>query len=364
MDITIKDTEKVSPFFAFFLIHSVQIGVGILGFQRVIVKNAGYDAWMSIILAGIANQVILWLMYELLKRGNGDLIYIHRKIFGKWIGGFLSTLFILYVLLAATVFLRSFTQVVQVWVFPQLSTWIFCAVLLLLACYYIVGGFRTVAGLCFLSVIYSLPLLIVLYFPLHYAHFYNFFPLMTHSPMQILLSAKATTMEFLGVELLLLFYPFLKEPDKSRRWGHYALLYTTIFYIAFAIVAFVYFTEDQLKSTIWATLSLWKIVEFPIVERFEYIGIAIWVAVVVPNLCICLWAANYGMKRIFSFKRRRVLPILALIVLLSCSLLTNHPHIDKLNTVFSEIGFYFLYTYIPFLFFVQLILYKVKGQQR
>jgi Spore germination protein len=153
MDITIKDTERVSPFFAFFLIHSVQIGVGILGFQRVIVKNAGYDAWMSIILAGIANQVILWLMYELLKRGNGDLISIHRKIFGKWIGGFLSTLFILYVLLAATVFLRSFTQVVQVWVFPQLSTWIFCAVLLLLACYYIVGGFRTVAGLCFLSVI-------------------------------------------------------------------------------------------------------------------------------------------------------------------------------------------------------------------
>jgi hypothetical protein len=170
-------------------------------------------------------------------------------------------------------------------------------------------------------------------------------------------------MEFLGVELLLLFYPFLKEPDKSRRWGHYALLYTTIFYIAFAIVAFVYFTEEQLKSTIWATLSLWKIVEFPIVERFEYIGIAIWVAVVVPNLCICLWGANYGMKRIFSFKRRRVLLILALIVFLSCSLLTSHPHIEKLNVVFSEIGFYFLYTYIPFLFLVQLILYKVRGQQ-
>jgi len=48
---TIKEENQVSPSFLFFLVHSTQIGVGILGFQRYIIKGAGYEAWISIFLA-------------------------------------------------------------------------------------------------------------------------------------------------------------------------------------------------------------------------------------------------------------------------------------------------------------------------
>ncbi|MGM3088973.1 GerAB/ArcD/ProY family transporter, partial [Bacillus cereus group sp. BC328] len=39
----------VSDFYVFFLIFSNVIGIGILNFQREIAKDAGYDAWLSII---------------------------------------------------------------------------------------------------------------------------------------------------------------------------------------------------------------------------------------------------------------------------------------------------------------------------
>lgn len=35
---TMNKTKTVSPYFAFILLHSLQIGIGILGYQRVILK--------------------------------------------------------------------------------------------------------------------------------------------------------------------------------------------------------------------------------------------------------------------------------------------------------------------------------------
>ena len=37
-------THTVSPYFTFLLLHSLQIGVGVLGYQRIIAQFAGYDA--------------------------------------------------------------------------------------------------------------------------------------------------------------------------------------------------------------------------------------------------------------------------------------------------------------------------------
>lgn len=94
---TMNKTKTVSPYFAFILLHSLQIGIGILGYQRVILKNAGYDAWISLIIAGIATHIVLFCMLKMLEK-DGDLISIHTTTFGKWIGSIFSviSLFIAY----------------------------------------------------------------------------------------------------------------------------------------------------------------------------------------------------------------------------------------------------------------------------
>src|SRR3954469_3851102 len=71
MNANVPESRKISPFLVFFLITSMQFGVGILGFQRFIAKSAGYDAWMSIILAGLMIHIILWMMLKMLKIANG-----------------------------------------------------------------------------------------------------------------------------------------------------------------------------------------------------------------------------------------------------------------------------------------------------
>lgn len=80
-------THTVSPYFTFLLLHSLQIGVGVLGYQRIIAQFAGYDAWISLIIAGIATHIVLFCMLKMLEKDN-DLMNIHTTCFGKWIGKF------------------------------------------------------------------------------------------------------------------------------------------------------------------------------------------------------------------------------------------------------------------------------------
>lgn len=41
---------QVSPYMVFFLIITIQLGVGMLGFERISAKLVGNDAWISTLL--------------------------------------------------------------------------------------------------------------------------------------------------------------------------------------------------------------------------------------------------------------------------------------------------------------------------
>lgn len=356
----VSETRQVSPVMVFFLINTMQVGVGILGFERYIAKIAGHDAWMAVILSGLSTLVILWMMYRLVEKGDGDIIAVHRGLFGKWLGGALSFFVLLYFLSFVITILRSYVEVVQVWMFPQLSTWTLCFLILLLTYTFVIGGFRTVTGICLLSFIYGLPLFLVKYFPLQHAHYDLLLPIMDHSPLDIIKATKQMTLSYLGFGLFLIYYPFIKRPERSKKWAYFGLLMTMYIYLVTAIVTFVYFSLGELQHTIWATLSLWKIVSFPLFERFEYIGITIWLFVVLPNIFLGVWSVTRGAKRLFSVRQKVSLPIVLLIVFISSGLFMNRLMIDKLNGFISLVGFYFLYAYIPLIFVWQLVLQKVK----
>ncbi|MGP4080137.1 GerAB/ArcD/ProY family transporter [Pseudalkalibacillus sp. R45] len=356
---SISENAMVSPTLVFFLIHAMQIGVGILGFQRYIAKDAGYDAWISILIGGLMMHILLWMIYKILEDSDGDIVSVHNDIYGKYLGGLLSIIFSFYFLLLSLTVVRTFIEVVQVWVFPRLNVWVFSFVFLLLAYYFAAGGFRVVTGMCLFSVLLGLPVLSLYFFPLQFAHMENLFPIINHSIPELLASTKTATLSFLGIELLLIYYPFIKKPHASKKWAHHGVFFTTLIYLGTAIVSFVYYSLEGIQDIIWPTISLWKIVELPFVERFEYIGLAMWVYVILPNICLALWAASRVPRRVLNFKQHWILIIYFIILFIACGLLKDRETIDQLNDWTGKIGFYIL-LYIPILFLFQKAANKVR----
>lgn len=342
-------TMTVSPYFMFFLIHSLQIGVGVLGFQRIIIKPAGYDAWISIIVIGLVTHVVLFFMLKMLEKEN-DLIHIHTTCFGKWLGTFFTLCFTAYFLLASLTVLRTYIEVIQVWVFPTIKLWHITLIFIFVMYYILAGGFRSVTGICFFGVV--LPLFVVLFlgFPLQYANFRNVLPIFTHSTTDILQSAKEVSLEYLGFEAVLLFYPFIRKEKSINKWAHLGVLFTTFLYVIVALISFFYFSEGLLKHTIWPTLAMLKIIKIPFVQRFEYVIIFFWLLIILPNLCVTVWAACQTIKRSFHIPFKIILPLFLTVLYISCLSFTNREMVNTLNSYMSNIGFYIVYAYIPFLF--------------
>ncbi|SDH39046.1 GerAB/ArcD/ProY family transporter [Alteribacillus bidgolensis] len=359
----VKEQFQVSPPMLFFLIHAMQIGVGMLGFQRIVAKYSGYDSWIAVLIAGIIISMLISMVYFVLKTNHNDIIEIHRNLFGKWAGGVLSLIIILYFYALGILVLRTYIEVIQVWVFEDMPTWVLT---LLAGCffYYVIqGGFRTVAGLCVAGVFIPSILFFVLLMPLQYADFLNFLPVWKHSLKNIFLGVRETTLTYLGFELLLLFYPFIKDGQRSQKWaqlGHWASVFV---YTLLMIVTLSFFSEGQLKMTIWPTLTLLKIIEFPFIERFEYLGISLWLIIIIPNIATAFWGASRGVKRLFSIKQRYVIIVLMIVMAFTVPLLDNRQAVNTLNNVISQIGFWVIAAYIPFICIVQYIAQKM-GRKR
>ncbi|MFE8697487.1 GerAB/ArcD/ProY family transporter [Cytobacillus sp. FJAT-53684] len=355
-----KKELQISPFLVFFLIHSVQVGVGILGYQRIIIDSAGNDAWMAVIAAGIAVSIIIWFMYLLLNKHQKDLVQIHRDLFGKWVGGLLSLIWIIYWLLIGIIVLRSYIEIVQVWVFPTINLFMFSLFFIILVYYCVNGGFRIVTGISFFGVLIPMYIFLTFFFPIEYTEFRNLLPVWNHSIKEITIASKDMMLGYLGFSTLLMYYPYIKHPNKSQKWAHLGHLLTVIIYLFILVITIGYFSEQQVSKHIWATLSLWKIIEMPFVERFEYIGITSWILIILPNICLSVWAATRGVQRIFNIKPKKVMIIMLIILICSTIAIKGRVNIERINSYMSILGLCLVSIYIPLLTLLSFLLSKIR----
>ncbi|MDQ0860486.1 spore germination protein [Bacillus sp. V2I10] len=360
----IAERYQVSHFLAFFLIHSLQFGVGVLGFQRFLSLDSGHDAWIAVLASGVIVHISIFLIYQILKDQEGNILDIHRKIFGKWIGNGLNAIVIIYFTCLAINILRTYIEVIQVWMFPDLNVWMYSFIFLVLVYYILNGGFRVVTGICFFGVVLPGYLIFTYLFTLKFANFNNLMPFFDHSISDLLKSTKNMSLTVLGFEALFMYYPFLKNPEKSKKWAHMGAAFTTFFYLIIMLFSIVYFSEEQLQRNVWATLTMWKIVEMPFVERFEYIGIANWNLVILPNVCLSLWCASRGIKQVVKIKQKYTILIVLAVCYAAVNYIKDREQINFINNFLGEVGFYLFSAYIPLLYLLTLIYRKWKGGRK
>ncbi len=362
MPSTVNERFLISPFLVFFVLHAMQWGLGFLSFQREIAQWTGQDAWIVVVLTGISFHIVIWMMYQIFRtyRTQTDIVHIHRDLFGKWIGGLLSVCFILYLVMFACVILRSFIELIQVWIFPQMQTWLLGLVLLLLAYYVVSGGFRVIVGVCLVSIVHYV-LLPTYAFLWDYLHWSNLTPMLEHSVTDFIQAARQMSFSYLGVEILLVCYPFIKKPEQSQKWAHAANFGLTLFYLSLIIFSLIFYSLGQLLNEEWPTLSLFKYVRLPFIERFEFIGVSFNLFRVLPILCLALWAASRAAKILFAVKQSKVVPLVILLVLIVICLFPNRQSIKAGSSFMSAIGFYLVYAYIPFLYVLHIFKKKARN---
>ncbi|CAM3162577.1 GerAB/ArcD/ProY family transporter [Filibacter tadaridae] len=362
--IQLSQKSTINAFLLFFIIHTAQIGVGIHGFQRIIYQDAKHDAWISVLLAGIATHIIAFIMIKTLEMySSNDLYGIHQDVFGKWIGNFFNIIYILYCSAAFFSVLRNYIEVVQTWVFPNVNTWFLAATLLLIVMYTFTGGLRVIVGVSFFSLILSIWLLPMLVYPLKFMEPRSLLPILEADMSGILKGVQSMTFTIIGFEVLNVIYPFIKDKNNVRKYVHLGLLATTFIYVSVMLVSITYFSGDLLTKTIWATLSLFSIIKLPFVERFEYIAVCFWMLIILPNLCLYVWAAYRGTIRLVNVNATKFVWIFSLSIFIASLVVKNRTQINMVNNYFGQVAFYVIFVYPIFLYVVAVVKRKFKSHK-
>ncbi|WP_010677566.1 GerAB/ArcD/ProY family transporter [Bacillus timonensis] len=365
MNSKISENKLVSPFFMFFLIHGTQTGISVLKFQGNIIKGAEQDAWVSVLIVGLSLHLLFYMMLYVLKQSTaGDILSFHKDIFGKVVGGALNIILAYYFSVAGLGVLYSYIDSLQIWVFDGIASWEYAILLCSLIYYLVSGGFRVITGVAFWGVIIPSFLLLSLFYIVGFLEVTYVLPLFSHSLKDYILSASESVPLFIGFETALVFFPFIKNGKKAGKWGHVALLFTTLLYTAVTLITFMFFSQGKLQHLTWPTLTMIKIIQFPFLERFEFIFIFTWLLVIMPVICIYLWSAIRSVKLTFP----KIKPTYILIFFLAVYLFTNSFLIDMyytqlLSKIIKYNGIAFLFGYIPLLFIISFIRNFINKQK-
>ncbi|MFT8708848.1 MAG: GerAB/ArcD/ProY family transporter [Sporolactobacillus sp.] len=356
----ISETHQSSPVSVYFITHVMQVGIGFLSFQQILTKYAQQDAWIALLICGLSALGIMWIILRLLENeasyGTADIFSIHHRLFGRWIGGLLNYLVLFHVLLFAVVFLRSYIEILQVWVFPHLSIVCFSVIFCLIVWYVVIGGMRSITGVCLLSFIYLLPLFLSSIFIAPQAHFESILPLFDHSPQSILHSSFQAVHNFLGFELIIYYYPFIKKPKEARKWAYFGMLTTLQLYFTLLILGILYFSNGALQNTIWPTITFWKSVHFPLLEHIDTICIIILLWNLIPNISLCSWSIARGIKATFpAIKMKHSLIGILIVIIIFCVFIKDGLEVKQINDLYNFYGFFLIYLYFPFLLAAQWI---------
>lgn len=363
-NLQLSPKDMINAFLVFYVVHTTQVGVGIQGFQRIIYQDAKHDAWISVLIAGLATHIIAFFMIKTLEMyGSNDLFGIHQNVFGQWIGNFINIIYVLYCFAAFFAIMSNYIEVIQTWVFPNLETWFISATLLLIVMYTFTGGLRVIVGVSFFSFVLSIWLFPLLAYPLEYTSPRALFPILESNVSGILKGAMSMTFTVIGFEILSVIYPFVKDKNNVKKHVHLALLVTTLIYLAVMLISITYFSGEQLSKTIWATLSLFSIISFPFIERFEYIAICFWMLIILPNLCLYLWAAYRGTIRVINVNAIKFVWIFSFVIFMASLAVNRRTEINTVNDYFAQVAFYVVFVYPIFLYLVAVIKKKFTSQR-
>lgn len=363
INVRIKPNLRIRAFYLFFIIVSVQAGVGILTAPRLIFNDAKQDSWLAILLAYALMLIVIWIMFYILNQyKNADIFGIQVDLFGSFIGKLLGLIYILSFLVSIISILLIYIEIVQVFLYPTLNAFLIGVLILSLVAYTVLGGVKVIVGVCFLFLFLTQWVLFLLYDPFLHISWDHYLPMFDTALPDLLEGTRATTYNLAGFNFLFLFYPFIQNKEKAKLPVFLAVSYITFILLLTTMLTIGYYSLNNISAIEWPGLTLFKSVSFTFIERVDYLVIAEWLLILIPNNVILMWGITYGLKRLYLIPQKHTLIGVSIIILFIISIVKSNHIINQVSNVVSTFLFYLIFIYPMIL--LPIVYFKKKRTKR
>lgn len=277
----------------FFLIIKTQIGIGLLSLPAKIQGSAKGDAWISVLVAGAAIQLLLIVYWQLLKKfPNHTLSEITVRVFGAYIGKTLNLIYYVFFILIAGYASTVYVQLIQTWMLSMTPGWVLLLLIIGTGIYLALENLRVIARFFVLtSVLFGLLILISFLNFNNEVQVSNILPIGESGFMQILKGSEKTFFSMLGFEVILYFFAQVEGNRKGMfRVVTLANCFVTLFYTYFVFICLIGFSPKALEQVNEPVLYIFKGLSYQLFDRMDLIFLTIWIvpmtATIVSYLCL------------------------------------------------------------------------------
>ncbi|WP_164908498.1 GerAB/ArcD/ProY family transporter [Halobacillus litoralis] len=297
-----KPEQKLSRRQFFFIIIQTQIGVGVLSIPYELHKVAKQDGWISLLIAGLLLQLVLFVLWALARNyPELTLFQINEKLFSKWLGKFISFVYIIYFLGVGTLIILLFGRMISLWVLPNTPLWVL-ALLMIAACIYLVDGGLLIMGRVYTMFSFLLVVLILLVtYSMKEMNIIYLFPILETGWGKIFTGVNKAILSFFGFIVSLVIFPKVEgKPKDKLKTIFLAHWFVVVFYLYIVLASFTFFSTKELPLVPEPLLYMLKSFELPVIARIDLFFISIWIISVATSYATYVYMASIGLKEIFQ----------------------------------------------------------------
>lgn len=331
--------KTLNHYHVLFLIQNVIVGTSVLSLPNRLSSMGFSQWWMPLLFGVIANLLLIPMIWLGLKYREDTLFVIHEKLFGKWIGKTINTMFIIYFIVIISAVCSSYIELIQVVALINRKITGPLIVLLLMVIYIAKDGITSIARFCIISFFLTLWLLFFLKWGVSGGEISHMLPVFNFSTGEFYTAMKNGLMAIGGFELISFYFPHIIHQKKAFKHASIGLWISTLFIFLFTLVSVFFFSEWQLKNLFYPVLNLFKEVELSFVERIDVLGIAMWVFLILTTTATYVWVAKNGLDSLRSKPTNIHLYMIVLLVFV----IVKFPFMLEFQQLLFEWVFYLLY---------------------
>lgn len=342
-----------------FIIIQITVGTGILSLPRQVASISQQDSCLAILLGASYWIVSIFFFYALgSKFPNKTIIEYSKTILGSTLGRLIGFSYVFYSIIITAVSARVFVMIITTYILPKTPVLINLSLIIITCLYLISKGLKTMARLDEFLFFALAPAYLIMIPTIFKSNWWHFRPILDIGVKKIFHGSLATTYSFLGAEILLLIFPYIKEKKKILRSSLIGLGIITLTYLYVVIITLGYFGSETVQYILWPTINLLKAIKIPFFGRLEFFLISLWIAIAFTSLASFYYIASYSCTQFFALQNKMYSSFLLIPIIYALFFIPeNIIEVYDYTRIISQISTVLLFIIPPLL----LLITKLRG---
>lgn len=253
------------------------IAGGSLSLPIGVTKIAHQDGWISTMFGVTYPLYIVILSIFIIERyPNDDIIAISKKNLGNIVGKIFNFIFFTFCVFVECTVISIYSSLIRNYAVGWLTPIKTITICTLIVAYSAYKGMQTIGRISEVALVLTIILIMLPISALKVSSLLNIQPILGSGSKAILSGSIESILSYSGAELIFLFYPYVKEKNKIKRYSFISVFISMIVYTWICFISIFYLGPDIVTKSQWPFLLVTQVVTITVINNFSYLFILIW----------------------------------------------------------------------------------------